>query len=372
MKYRRILFSTENAYSQDTDKIFVKAMKENCEYQYRHCAEYRKILDGMKFSPNDIKSVKDLEKLPFIPTLLFKKHKLYSVPPSRTAIRATSSGTTGIKSEIGFCIGDLYAGLKMVIRVSKLRGLFSPVPCHYIVFGYKPHRNNKTAVTKTALGATLFTPAFSRTFALTYQNGKYSLNLENILQAVIKHSHSRFPVRFMGFPSYTYFLMKMMDERNIHVKLPKNSKILLGGGWKQFYTEQVDKDIFYELAKKVLDIDDSNIIEFFGAVEHPVLYCDCKNHHFHIPVYSRVLIRDADTLEVLGNEKEVLVNLMTPMLKACPILSVMTDDLGILHDGKQCGCGIESPYLEIIGRIGMKDIKTCAAGAAELLKEMKI
>ena len=51
----------------------------------------------------------------------------------------------------------------------------------------------------------------------------------------------------------------------------------------------------------------------------------------------------------------------------------MTDDLGILHDGKKkWGCGIESPYLEIIGRIGMKDIKTCAAGAAELLKEMKI
>ena len=58
MKYRRILFSTKNAYSQDTDKIFVKAMKENYEYQYRHCAEYRKILDGMQFSPNDIKSYK--------------------------------------------------------------------------------------------------------------------------------------------------------------------------------------------------------------------------------------------------------------------------------------------------------------------------
>ena len=106
----------------------------------------------------------------------------------------------------------------------------------------------------------------------------------------------------------TYFLMKMMDEKNIHVVLPRNSKILLGGGWKQFYTEQVDKSVFYDLAKKVLGIDDNNIIEFFGAVEHPVLYCDCKNHHFHVPVYSRVLIRDVDTLEVLGNEKEGLVN----------------------------------------------------------------
>jgi len=50
----------------------------------------------------------------------------------------------------------------------------------------------------------------------------------------------------------------------------------------------------------------------------------------------------------------------------------MTDDLGILHDGTECGCGISSPYLEIIGRIGLKDIKTCAAGAAELMKEVKL
>ena len=45
----------------------------------------------------------------------------------------------------------------------------------------------------------------------------------------------------------------------------------------------------------------------------------------------------------------------------------MTDDLGVLHDGGECGCGCNSPFLEIIGRVGLKEIKTCAAGAAELL-----
>ena len=208
----------------------------------------------MKFHHDDLKTIDDLSKLPFLPTLIFKKHKLYSVPAFRTIVKATSSGTAGMKSEIGFCVSDLYSGLKMVLNVSKLRGLFSPVPCNYIVFGYKPHKSNKTAVTKTALGATFFTPALSRTFALKYSNGKYNADLEGILNAVIKYSKSKMPVRFMGFPSYTYFLMKMMDERNIRVKLPANSKILLGGGWKQFYTEQVDKSVFYDLAKKVLNI----------------------------------------------------------------------------------------------------------------------
>ena len=114
-------------------------------------------------------------------------------------------------------------------------------------------------------------------------------------------------------------------------------------------------------------VSDSDIVEFYGAVEHPILYCDCTRHHFHIPIYSRVIIRDPETLEPLPNGQIGLVNLITPMVRATPILSVMTDDLGVLHNGSECGCGIDSPYLEIIGRVGLKEIKTCAAGAAELL-----
>ena len=69
------------------------------------------------------------------------------------------------------------------------------------------------------------------------------------------------------------------------------------------HKEEVDKQTLYNLAKKVLNVDEENIIEFFGAVEHPILYCDCKNHHFHVPIYSRVIIRDVHTLEPVENGK---------------------------------------------------------------------
>lgn len=110
------------------------------------------------------------------------------------------------------------------------------------------------------------------------------------------------------------------------------------------------------------------MIEFFSAVEHPVLYCTCRNHHFHVPVYSRVIIRDVDTLKPLGYGEQGLVNLVTPMIKATPVLSVMTDDLGVLHEGAGCGCGITSPYLELKGRAGIREIRTCAAGAEGYLR----
>ena len=273
---------------------------------------------------------------------------------------------------VAFDTGGLLCGLKMVMRVSKLRNLLSPVPCHYIIMGYKHHRGNKTAVTKTAFGATFFTPALSRNYILTYKKGGYSPDFDRIINLIIRHSRSRFPTRFMGFPAYTYFLLRIMDERKIYLKMPKGSRIMLGGGWKQFYAEQTDKNSFYSLAEKVLGIKENDIIEFFGAVEHPILYCDCKEHHFHVPAYSRVIIRDVDTLKPLENGKTGLVNLITPMVKATPVLSVMTDDLGILHNGSECSCGLKSPFLEIVGRVAPEDIKTCAAGAEEIIKGVNV
>lgn len=235
--------------------------------------------------------------------------------------------------------------------------------------GYRPHKSNRTAVTKTAFGATLFTPCVSRKYILNYKNSKYSADFDGVIKAVCSYAEKSLPVRFMGFPAYTYFLLREMERRGISVKLPRRSKIMLGGGWKQFYAEQTDKTTFYRLAEKVLGIQDKDIIEFYGAVEHPIMYTDCENHHFHVPAYSRVLIRDPDSLEPLPNGEVGLVNLITPMVAATPILSVMTDDLGVLHDGAECGCGINTPYLEIIGRVAPDSIKTCAAGAAEFLSE---
>ncbi len=370
MSFRGKLFSKKNTYDlESTNELFLHAMKENCAFHYAHCEEYRKVLDGEGFSPENLASFSDLSKLPFLPTLFFKKHHVYSLPKYRLPVKVTSSGTSGQFSRIGFAWSELWYALKMAIRVVNKRHLVSLRPCNYIVFGYKPNRHNKTGVTKTAFITTLLAPALHRTYALKYKDGKYEPDLESVIRDIEKYAKKKTPVRFMGFPSYTTFVMQMMEERKISVKLPKGSKIMLAGGWKQFYTEEVEKSIFYDLAKRVLGVSDEDIVEFFGAVEHPILYCDCKNHHFHVPVYGRVLIRDVNTLEPVPYGTPGLVNLLTPLVKGTPLTSVMTDDLGILHDGTSCGCGQTSPYLDILGRVGLKDIKTCAAGAAEYLNK---
>ncbi|MDE6593366.1 MAG: acyl-protein synthetase [Oscillospiraceae bacterium] len=362
-------FDTEN-----TRELFFEAMRDNLTFQYENCPEYRQILQSRGFSPEDMRCYEDTQKIPPLPTLFLKKHHLRSMSEEKCLITATSSGTSGNSSaksgnfsEISFDTKGLLLGLDMVMTVFGRMGVLSPVPVNYIIMGYRPHKSNRTAVSKTAFGFTLCAPAIRRTYALKMDGGKYLPDLDGVITAIEKYSRSPFPARFIGFPSYMYFALKLMEERGIRVRLPETSMIMLGGGWKQFYKEQPEKHVLYELAEKVLGIPEERIIESFGAAEHPILYCDCKNHHFHVPVYSRVIIRDTCTLKPLKTGEIGIVNLLTPMVRATPILSVMTDDLGVLHEGEECGCGIRSPYLEIIGRVGIKDIKTCAAGAEEFL-----
>ena len=369
MGSREKLFAWGDAYDvEGTQQLFVDAAREHCAFHAAHCEAYGNVLQHMGFSPESLRTPQALAALPALPTVFFKKHEVYSMPRHRALIHATSSGTQGSMSHIAFEASGLWCGLHMVLRVARWRGLLSACPAHYIILGYQPHRGNHTAVTKTAYGATLFSPALSRTFALKYGENGYEPDMAGVVQAVLRYARARFPVRFMGFPSYTYFMLSQMREQGVRVQLPEGSLMMLGGGWKQFYTQRVEKEVLYELAQKVLGIPETHVVEFFGAVEHPILYCDCPRHHFHVPVYSRVIIRDVNTLQPVPNGQPGLVNLITPMVKATPVTSVITDDLGVLHNGEECGCGLRAPYLEILGRVGRKEIKTCAAGAAELLK----
>lgn len=358
------LFRWHSPYDpKGTKELFAAAMAENARFQAQHCPDYARIL-----REQGVTDLTDPLSLPPLPTLYFKRHALFSLPESRLLIKATSSGTSGSMSRMAFDAGSLLRGLAMVWRMTRYHHLLSPVPCHYLILGYQPHRGNDTAFSKTGYGFTFFAPALSRTYALVWREGSYQLDLEGLRRRLLRCAGGPFPIRTIGFPAYTWLLLSQMEKEGIRLTMPKGSKITMGGGWKQFEGQQVEKAELYRLAESVLGISEENCVEFFGAVEHPILYTTCKHHHFHVPVYSRIVIRDPDTLEPVPNGTPGLVNLMTPMARSVPILSVMTDDLGILHDGGTCGCGIESPWLELLGRVGAKGLVTCAAGAADFLK----
>lgn len=350
-----------------TEGLFAAAMAENAALQAERCPDYARILALRGFDPRRL-AEGDLAALPPVPTLYFKHNALLSMPEEKLLVKATSSGTSGAMSHIGFDAGSLRRGARMVLRMTRYHHLLSPRPCHYLILGYQPRRENQTAFSKTGFGFTFFAPALSRTYALVWRDGDYRLDLEGLRNRLLRCGEGGAPVRTIGFPAYTYLLLSRMEKEGLRLRLPRGSMVTMGGGWKQFEGQKVEKSELCRLAWEVLGISEENCVEFFGAVEHPILYTTCRHHHFHVPVYSRVIIRDPDTLEPVPNGTPGLVNLLTPMADSMPILSIMTDDLGILHSPETCPCGIASPWLELLGRVGVRDIVTCAAGAADFLK----
>ncbi len=350
-----------------SDKAFLRACRDNAAYHIRRCPGYAAICRRLGFSPEQLQAMEDLADIPVIPTLFFKRKVLFSMRSWRMAMKVTSSGTSGKYSRIGFDWGCILAEAPMVVNLGFRHHLVSPKPAHCVILGYKPHKSNHTGVTRTMFGLTHFSPPLSRTYALNMVDGSYVPDLDAVAKALKKLERSPFPTRVIGFPSYLWFGLQRMEELGLAVRLPKGSRIILAGGWKQHAAQEVNKHTLYALAEKVLGIPEKNVNELFGAVEHPVFYNTCERHHFHIPIYGRIIIRDPDTLEPLPMGRVGLVNLISPLMTATATLSVMTDDLGYLTPGEECGCGIQSPYLTILGRVGMSDIQTCAAGASELL-----
>lgn len=364
------LFYRHNIYdTEGTNALFVEAILENVAHHRAHCPEYAAILENEDFRPETVRSAEDLCKIPPIPTLFFKKHTLYSTD-KRLLLESTTSGTSGTVSRSGLDWPSVVRGAGMVLSSFLTHKLVSPRPVNYIVLGYEPAGHNKLGVAKTAYATTYAAPALHREYALQDTGDAYKLNLDGLRAALLRYEKQGHPVRFIGFPAYFMFLLQTLRESGIKLRLHPKSMVLLAGGWKQFFSEQVDKYALYALSEEMLGIGGDRFHEFFGAVEHPIIYTDCPNHHFHVPVYARVIIRDTD-FRPAPYGAPGLLNLLTPLLTSMPFTSVMTDDLAVMHPGKACGCGIDAPYFEVLGRVGLGDIKTCAAGAGELLTALK-
>ena len=367
MNARWQLFAHKDPYDlTKTSSAFMRATYENIDFHQKNCEPYKVILETKKFNLESLVNENDLHKIPVLPTLFFKRNHIFSMDEADLKVRANSSGTKGVHSVVGFDGDSLKHGVIMMFRFFAHHKVISPVPTNYIILSYEPSTHSEVGAIKTAYGATKFAPALKRVYALKDTGTDYVLNQTGIERAIFRFSKMPFPVRFVGFPAYLYLLTKTLSDQGIKLQMPKGSKVLLGGGWKQFSSEAIDPEGLFKMVESTLGIKRENCLEFYSAVEHPIPYFKCNRGHFHVPIYSRVIIRDVETLEPLPYGQLGLLSFVTPLVMSMPLTSVVTDDLAIGHDGG-CECGIRSPYFKLFGRAGVSQIKTCTADAAELM-----
>lgn len=365
---RTKLFLTRHIYDHSrTETFFNQALHETIETHRQISGRYRKLYDDYAADEgyDAVNQQMDLHKILPIPTLYFKRNNLLDTGAENTDLEVTSSGTAGAESRMRFKRGDLVYGVGMMIRFFKHHKILSPIPTHYIILGYKPDTQNARGAVKTAYYSTKFAPALSRTYALKRVGDSYEVDFVSLKEALQKYAKGLFPIRFVGFPSYMHFLLESLAAHEVKLRLPKHSKVLLGGGWKNHAQTSIEPELLQHMIVSTLGIPKHQCHEFFSAVEHPLPYHKCEAGAFHIPAYSRVLARNAKTLEPLNEGELGLLNFISPLVTGTPVASVITDDLGTVYPENTCTCGNPSPYFKLSGRAGVAEIKTCTVEAAE-------
>ena len=362
----------EKPYSvnQETETLFVDALKEVIAWHGQQSTFYHKLLIKKQFSLHMLESILDIHKIPFIFANFFKKYEVLSIDKKDVYLHLTSSGTTGQKSQIFFDEWSLKSAQRMVDLIFNYYGWITPEQkCNYLLYTYEPEKNFNLGTSYTDNFLCKYAPIKEVSYALkNIGGGEHKFDLFGCIEALKKYEEAKLPVRIFGFPAFLYFTLEHMKKIKMPpIKLHKDSLVFLGGGWKGHQDQLIEKEVFYNLVNEYLNIPDERLRDGFGSVEHCIPYVECKCHHFHVPVWSQIIIRDVKNLEPLGFDQVGYLNFISPYITSVPANSVLMGDLAILHAGSDCDCELSTPWFEIVGRAGTAKNKSCAMKASELL-----
>lgn len=283
---------------------------------YENVAPYRKKMDEAGVKPEDIKSIADLQKLPFTVKQDLRDNYPYGMfaSPMKDVVRIhASSGTTGKQTVVGYTAHDIdmwaECAARALVSVGGTKDDFIHVSYGYGLFtgGMGLHYGAEK------LGAT----------AIPASAGNSMRQLQ-----MFKDFGSSI---ICMTPSYAISLIELMKESNIS---KDEFKLKAGVFGAEPWTEEMRKEIEAGLGIKAYDI--YGLSEIMGPSVSCECECQCGMHicedHF-IPE-----IIDPDTLEVLpaGQQGELVFTCITK--EALPLIRYRTRDIATLVYDK-CECG---------------------------------
>lgn len=134
-----MIWAKEETLSRaEIERIQLERLKETVHYIYEKVAPYRRKMDEVGVTPDDIQSLDDLKKLPFTYKADFREHYpmgLFAVDKKEMVRFHASSGTTGKPTVVGYTRKDLDVWLNNVARIACMGGA-TPDDVAQIAFGY--------------------------------------------------------------------------------------------------------------------------------------------------------------------------------------------------------------------------------------------
>jgi len=353
------------------EENFVEAMREAFKWHYENNPIFRGHAELSRFGAQDIQSLEDVERIPWIFVQNFKETRFLSLPLEDIVLTLTSSGTRGLKTQLFLDDTSLNRLRVAAHGVYEALGILKkPDQCHYQLYTYDIEQAPNLGTAWTDVLIAEMAPGGEMVFLIRKKSsqGDFEFDLEFALETYLQFAESGRPVRFLGFPAFMHHAFLEIKKRGFpKLKAPNKSWILTGGGWKTHQGKIVSKREFAECAFETTGVPIENTRDLFGMAEHGVGYVDCEKGRLHIPAYAHARSRDPFTLKLLPYGKPGLLQLFSPLQKGYPSISLLTTDEAVIHDAP-CECGRPGRTLEYVGRMGLTQHEGCALKALEYLK----
>ena len=308
----------------DSEKSFEKLSLELFNFHHRESENYRNFCDNINV---DLSKINCIEKIPFLPIVLFKNKKI-SIKNINHQIIFESSGTGGLKSKhfikdlelynrsIEECFKNFYGEISDYIIIGVTPSIESKNNSSLIYMINQLIKKSNKKESQFLMNSDVF---YSLTKKLERENKKY---------IVYGLSHA---------------LLDLLDGKDYNLK----ESIFIETGGMKGLRDEIEKD---ELHKIISDgFNTNNVHSEYAMTELLSQSYSSEKQVFMTPAWKKVLIKDFnDPLKVKRNGRGFLNIIDLANKYSCPFIS--TEDVGEVY---------ENGNFKLFGRGSDADLRGC-------------
>ncbi len=291
-------------------------LRKTVEHVYHNTPFYRKKMQELGITPEDINTIDDIVKLPFTTKQDLRDYYpfgLFAVPMSEIVRLHASSGTTGRPTVVGYTRNDITLWSECLARCLAAYGL------------------TKNDVFQVSYGYGLFTGGLGLHNGVEKLGGTVIPMSSGNTPKQIQIMHDFGATALACTPSYALYLAEAIKDSGI----PREEfKLRVGIFGAEPWTENMRKEIEAKLGIKAYDI--YGLSEVIGpGVSHD---CECQNGSHIAEDHFFPEIIHPETLEQLPHGQHGELVFTTISKEGLPLLRYRTKDLSsLLYEPCDCG-----------------------------------
>lgn len=300
----------------DMRALQLERLRRTVKLVYENVPHYRKKLDEAGVSPDDIKSLDDLQRIPFTTKDDLRDNYPYNLfaSPMKKIVRIhASSGTTGKPTVVGYTKSDLENWSECIARLVVAAG------------------GCEDDIAQISFGYGLFTGAFGLHYGLEKVGVSVIPMSSGNTQKQIMIMQDFKPTILVGTPSYALYMSEVAEEMGV-----KNEDLSLRIGMfgGEGHTEQMRALLERRLG--IIATENYGLSEVMGPGVSGECQKQCGMHINEDHFIAEIINPETGEVLPMGSVGELVITTITK--EGIPLLRYRTKDITYLID-EQCECG---------------------------------